>query len=130
MKTWKRILTSILCLTLAAGFVACGAGESSQEQPVSGGWSTGAPTEPDDAQKAVFAKAVENLDGVSYTPVLYLGFQVVAGYNHRFLCKAQVIYPDAQESWVIVEIYEDLEGNAEITNVIELTAEQAAQYGA
>ena len=67
--------------------------------------------------------------GVSYTPELYLGSQVVAGYNYRFLCKAQVVVPGASETWAIVQIYEDLDGNATVTEVTNLTNEEAAQYG-
>ena len=132
MKTLKTVLMMLLCLSLGVGMVACGAAnnkETETEAPVSGGWSTGEPTELTDEQKAVFAKATENLTGATYTPVLFLGEQVVAGFNYRFLCRAQGSWLDAPLTWVIVEIYEDLEGNAELTNVTDLTDEQAAQYG-
>lgn len=134
MKTLKTILITILCLSLAACMVACGAAAnnastSNTDEPISGGWSTGKPTELTDEQKALFEKALDGYTGVSYTPMLYLGQQVVAGMNYRFLCKAQVVVPDAPETWAIVEIYEDLEGNAEITGITDLTDEQAAQYG-
>ena len=146
-KTMKTILIVILCLSLAASLAAC-AGEksattekpASAEKPVttekpatteavSGGWSTGDPTELTEEQKALFEKATATLTGVDYTPVLYLGTQVVAGYNHRILCKAQAVVPDAPESWVIVEIYEAPDGKAEITNVLDVSAEEAAKYG-
>lgn len=125
----KKMIALLLCLGLTAGLVACGAPTSSTEEPISGGWSTDEPTELTDEQKALFEKALDGMTGVSYTPVLFLGIQVVGGYNYRFLCKAQAVYPDAPETWVIVEIFEDPEGNAEVTSVIDLTDEQAAQYG-
>lgn len=130
MKTLKTILAMLLCLSLAAGLAAC-SGEKTKptEEPISGGWSTGKPTELTDEQKALFEKAFDGFTGVSYTPVLYLGQQVVAGYNHRILCKAQAVVPGAAETWAIVEIYEDLEGKAEVTGIQNLTDEQAAQYG-
>ena len=65
----------------------------------------------------VFDKAVEKEDGVHYTPIAYLASQVVAGTNHSFLCKATDVTEDAEESYMIVNIYEDLEGNAEILDV-------------
>ena len=137
METWKTVLILLLCLSMTACLAACGAAGSPAEDdpakhqtenpPVAGGWSAGVPAEPTEEQLAVFEKATEGLTGAQYSPVLYLGFQVVAGYNHRFLCKTHAD-PEAPETWAEVEIYEDLEQNAEVTNVVELTQEQAAQY--
>lgn len=134
----KKILVLLLVLGMSVLLFACGAANSNTEDdpadapanpPTAGGWSTGDPTVPTDDQIAVFNKATESMDGVDYEPVLYLGSQIVAGRNHRFLCKAQVVYPDAPQTWAIVEVYEDLEHNAELTSVVDLTDEQAAQYG-
>ena len=49
--------------------------------------------------------------------------------NYRFLCKGRATVPGAEEVWAILEVYQDLEGNAEITNILDLTDAQAAQYG-
>lgn len=135
----KKILVLLLVLGMSVLLFACGAANSNTEDdhadadpanpPVAGGWSTGDPTVPTDDQIAVFNKATESMVGVDYEPVLYLGSQIVAGRNHRFLCKAQVVCPDAPQTWAIVEVYEDLEHNAEVTSVVDLTDEQAAQYG-
>ena len=151
MNTMKKYFALLLCVSMVLGLAACGASQTKpttnnaetkpanitetkpannkKDEPISGGWSTGEPAELTDEQIALFEKATEGYTGVSYTPVLYLATQVVGGYNHRILCKAQVVYPDAPETWAIVEIYEDPEGNAEITNVTDLTDEEAAQYG-
>lgn len=129
MKTLKTILITILCLSLTACMVACGASANNTEEPVSGGWSTGEPTEPTDEQKAIFAKATETMTGMEYTPVRLLGQQVVAGMNYRFLCKGRATVPGTEEVWAILEVYQDLEGSAEITNILDLTDAQAAQYG-
>ena len=55
---------------------------------------------------------------VSYTPVAYLGWQVVAGSNHAILCRSQEINHPAV--WVIVYLYVDMEGNASVLNIAEL----------
>ena len=134
----KKILLLLLVLGMAVSLFACAAANNTAEDdpadapanpPTGGGWSTGDPTVPTDEQKAVLEKALEGMVGVDYEPVLYLGSQIVAGRNHRFLCKAQVVSPDAPQTWAIVQVYEDLEHNAEVTSVVDLTEEQAAQYG-
>lgn len=127
----------LLCLSLAAVLVACAASsggepdpadETKEPEPISGGWSTGEPTELSDDQRAIFNRAMEGYAGANYTPLRYLGMQVVGGYNHRILCKAQAVAPDAPESYAIVEIFEDPEGNAEITSTIEISEAEAAKY--
>ena len=55
---------------------------------------------------------------VSYTPVAYLGSQVVAGTNHAILCKASEI--NQGSSWVIIYLYEDLNGNVTVLSVTDL----------
>lgn len=129
MNPMKKLLALLLCLSLALCLVACRASTGNTEEPIDGGWSTGEPTAPDAEQLAVFEKATETLTGASYTPVLLLSTQVVAGYNYRFLCKAHGSYLESPETWAIVEIYEDPQGNATLTDVTDITDEEAAQYG-
>ncbi len=136
MKSLKKLLALALCLSLALCLAACNTGnkpetttakpESStntENEPLEGGWTTQEPTELTAEQKALFEKAMNGLTGVSYTPVSYLGSQVVAGTNHRFLCKAQTVVPGAEEREVVITIYEDLEGNAEITAIEDVESE-------
>ena len=111
MKKTVCIIAAILMLvSMTAAFAA----------PMVGGWNIAENNAVTEEQKAVFDKAVEKLLGVSYEPVAYLGSQVVAGPNHCFLCKATVIYPDAKPTYALVYIYQDLQGNAEVTNVANL----------
>lgn len=70
-----------------------------------------------DEDKALFKKATESLTGVEYTPVAYLGTQVVAGTNHLFLCKTAPVTPDATPTYALVTVYEDLNGNVSIAEV-------------
>ena len=67
--------------------------------------------------KKVMAKATETLTGATYEPVIYMGSQLVSGTNHMILCK---MAPSVKElngatSYVIVTVYENLEGKCEIT---------------
>ena len=83
------------------------------ENPVSGGW--GEPTSPaltDEVRTAV-EKACQGHDENSYDPIAYLGMQVVAGYNYHVLCGDT---SSDKPAYVILEIYSDLDGNAQITN--------------
>jgi len=69
---------------------------------------------------AAFEKATEGLDGCEYEPIAILGTQVVAGTNYAILCRMTEVLPDAEPELGIVYIYEDLEGNAEISEVVDL----------
>ena len=73
-----------------------------------------------DSVRALFDKAMDGLVGMNYVPVAYLGSQVVAGYNHAILCQATTVYPGATPRWVIVYLFEDLDGGVEITNIVDL----------
>lgn len=133
----KKILSIVLCVSLIAAsvmiFAACGDQNKEKETEntsnvesggdIVGGWTKAeSPVITDDFKK-VFEKAVSELDGVDYTPVAYLASQVVAGSNHCVLCKATPVVPDAKTTYSIVYIYEDLEGNAEVTEVVSSAAD-------
>ena len=137
----KKILSVILCLSLIAActavFAGCGkqnkekenTGDTESGGEIDGGWTrAGSPVITDDFNK-VFDKAVSEFDGVDYTPVAYLASQVVAGTNHCVLCKATPVVPDAKTTYAIVYVYEDLEGNAEITEIISSSADAQTAEG-
>ena len=88
--------------------------------PISGGWQVAESVEMTDGLRAIFDKAIDGLLGVSYVPVACLGTQIVAGTNYCFLAQATVVYPDAKPKFVLVYIYEDLEGNAQILNFADM----------
>lgn len=88
-----------------------------------GGWSAAEDTALTDDQRSLFERALEGLLGVNYEPIAYLGSQVVAGLNHCFLCKATVVYPGAQPTYKLVYIYEDLNGNTEVTDIVDLAGD-------
>lgn len=135
----KKILTFILAAAMTASLAACGSSESDKkdtkenesmvteapdtentsdtEEIIDGGWTVntefGKPDIPEEASKA-FEKAMEGFAGTAYTPVAYLGSQVVAGQNFKFLCTAVPVTPDGKASLETVTVYNDLEGNASI----------------
>lgn len=85
---------------------------------ITGGWETNdgeLSLDKNEDAKAAFEKATEGLEGYTYEPIAYLGSQVVAGTNYAILCKGEVVSPDAEPAYEIVYIYENLEGNAEVT---------------
>ncbi|MCR5141380.1 MAG: hypothetical protein K6C68_02470 [Ruminococcus sp.] len=90
---------------------------------IDGGWSISYENDMDKnpEAKAALEKALEGIEGAEYEPVAVLGTQVVAGTNYCILCKVTVVYPDAQPTYELVYVYEDLEGNAEITDIKDIT---------
>ena len=89
---------------------------------VVGGWAYADSAEITDDIRAVVDKASETLTGAAYVPVAYMGSQVVAGTNHAIFCK---IVPSTaggndDATFAIVYIYEDLQGNCEITETSDV----------
>ena len=72
--------------------------------------------------KKVLDKATETLTGATYTPVAYIGSQVVAGTNHAILCKSTPSVAELKDpgSFILVTVYEDLQGKCEITETKEI----------
>ena len=93
--------------------------EISTEQ-LAGGWETAEERSsvmiPKEAKKA-FRKAAENQDGNELEPMALLGTQVVAGTNYAFLCFSTLQTEETIKGIQVVTVYEDLDGNAEISNI-------------
>jgi hypothetical protein len=121
----KKMMALILALVMVFALAACGR----QKAPAVGGWT---PVEgakmTDDAQSA-FDKAMEGLIGVNYVPVALIGTQLVSGTNFCILCEAAVVYPDAKPYYALVYIYRDLQGKAEVTNIVKLDIGDIAESG-
>ena len=43
-----------------------------------------------------------------------MGSQAVSGTNYAYLCKGEVVVPDASPVYLLLYVYEDLSGNAEV----------------
>ena len=82
-----------------------------------GGWSVSEDASLKDEDIKLFEKALEGFVGVNYTPILCLGHQQVSGMNYCYLCRARVVYPDAEPYYALVYIYEDLNGNASLLDI-------------
>ena len=111
MKKFSFLLILILALTTCA-----------LAEPITGGWEIPVyepAALPEDAQSA-FDAALDGLVGAEYAPVALMGTQLVAGTNYCILCQITPVVPDAVPGWALVYIYADLEGNAEITNIVDL----------
>ena len=134
----KKIIAILTCVALLAAcavvLAACGKQEPEDEKTtasdaaqgeITGGWTKADSPVITDAFKKVFTKAMKNLDGVDYIPVAYLASQVVAGTNHCVLCKATPVVPDGKTTYAMVTVYEDLSGNAEITEIVASDANAA-----
>ena len=124
----KKIISLLLSVTLLAGtclsFGACA--KKNKEVPTCGGWAKTASPALTDKIREVVAKAASAVTDTEYTPIAYIANQVVAGMNHLVLCKRAVHAADfsgTKEHYVLLTIYEDLQGNAEITTVQESNAE-------
>lgn len=91
-------------------------------QMILGGWTvqTDVTKTLTDEQAELFAKGMEGLVGVSYEPVTELATQVVAGQNHAFLCKGETVTAEPITNWYVVVIYEDLDGNAKVSNIAQI----------
>lgn len=74
--------------------------------------------------QTVIGKALENLTGATYEAVAVLGTQLVAGTNDCILCRVTPVVPDAVSQWALVYFYEDLDGNAEITRIVDLMSSE------
>lgn len=132
----KKLLAVIVCFALLATGVAvfAGCGKQKTDNGITGGEVVGGWTKADspvitEEFRNVFDKATQTLTGMQYVPVAYLASQVVAGTNHRVLCKATATVPDAQTTYAIVTVYEDLKGGAQITDVADCDAQADIAVG-
>lgn len=143
----RRLFTVTLGMLCAASIMGCGAkanntesqattasqestltkeaeeiSETNESTPITGGWAINNDFDGIDDANAMsaFEKATEDLDGYRYDVAAVLGSQIVAGTNYLYLCRAEMVVPDAKPEYVILKVYEDLEGNAEITGSLRL----------
>jgi hypothetical protein len=128
----KKVAAFALAGTMILSLAACGSTKDSGTEDSSsaqaestqdvkdnsiGGWevNNGKLSLEENAEaKAAFEKATEGLTGYEYEPIALLGTQIVSGTNYSILARGKAVVPDAEPSYEIITIYEDLEGNAEI----------------
>lgn len=101
---------------------------SPEDVPVPGGWVQSSSPVITDELTDLLAKAFEGTLGADQVPVALLSTQAVAGTNYCVLCEQTVIYPGAVPEYVFVYIYEDLDGNAQITDMVSCSAGAADSH--
>ena len=117
----RKLFSLFLVLVLSLSLVCAGAEEAGNEsEPMAGGWYTGADPDITDEIRQLVATGLEEFVGVEYTPVAYLGSQVVAGTNYAILCQGRAVVPDAEPYWVILYLYQDLEGKVSVLGIVNL----------
>ena len=87
-----------------------------------GSWTETDSPEVNHDVRAILNNATTNLDGISLKPLAFLATQIVSGTNYRILCEIKPITEKPEPYFAIVHIYEDLSGNAEITEVYEFVS--------
>ena len=136
-KTIIYILMAVLMISML-GLSACGnkdqaaepentldAVEDGGDAALDGGWTVtdNIAVELPEAVQSAFDKALETLTG-SYnevTPIAYLGRQVVSGTNYAVLFRVTYADEKAPAGLVVLTVYEDLEGNAELLSSEEFS---------
>ena len=123
VSTMKNLFSLILIAMIM--FTAVGFAE-----PLAGSWMPSESPEITEELQALFDKGLDDLVGVGYMPVAYLGSQVVAGTNHCFLAQATLVYPGAEPTYVLIYLYENLQGEVEIMNIADFDFGAFCTYGA
>lgn len=122
----SKMIAVLLIVLLIISLIPAAVGEGQ----LAGGWTPADDPTVTQERSDLFYKALGDLVGVEYTPVAYLGSQVVAGTNHCFLVRKRVVIPDAIPSYILVFIYEDLQHKAEIMNMADFDFGSFCTYGA
>lgn len=91
------------------------------DDEIVGGWEikdTGKPGTLGSAEaQASFDKATAELLGVGYNPIQLLATQVVSGTNYLALVRGRAVSVDDSPELYIMNWYEDLNGNSEVTGI-------------
>lgn len=122
----KRIITCAVSVVLSILLVTVSFAES-KEGGIS--WDLSVPTEISDEVRDVFDRAAGQLVGVGYEPVAFLGkakSDEEAGTVYCLLCRATVIYPDAEPSYVLMYINEHEGGNVDVQNIWDIWVDSHA----
>lgn len=101
---------------------------SDEEYPIDemlGAYEPAESSEITDEIQTLCDKAFADLVGAVYTPVALIAKQVVAGTNYKILFEKEIVVPDAEKTYAIGIIYEDLDGNASITEIDDISDEEA-----
>ncbi len=142
--TKKLMAIGISAAMLTMGIAACQAQESEPavsevtqasdaQNPaggqIVGGWEKAYTTDINEDLTGVFEAAMQDLVGAEHIPVALLAKQVVSGMNYCFLCESQAVVPDAVPYYTLVYIYSDANGNASVSNIVNVPLPGQAASG-
>lgn len=116
----KRIVIALLlAVILTVGAVV----PATAAEALDGAWTVNhkAGTYLTASEKKIFDKAVKDLVGVVYTPVLTLGKQVVSGNNYAFLCTAKTVTASPSYSWKVLIVNRSPKGKVKLVKVNSLS---------
>ena len=85
-------------------------------EDIDGGWTVPDTPEVTAEAKKALENASKTLTGAEYRPVALLGTQVVSGTNYVIFCEMKATVPNGASDYAFVYVYEDLKGNAQITD--------------
>ena len=91
-----------------------------EDKQMPGGWTAATDTKVTEDVNKIVTNATEKLVGAKLEPIAYLGSQVVAGKNHMILCKSTPVALNGSASYVIITVYQDLQGNCKITETKDI----------
>ena len=115
----KKFVIIAVALTAAMVLALAGCGKKTQTETTQllGGWQLTASPVVTEEVRGLLDKALEGYTGAGFEPVAYVATQVVAGTNHLLVCRTAPVVPGAIETWALVTLYQDLEGNVTISDV-------------
>lgn len=127
-RIYRTCIASVLALSLLTGGAASASAISGtnsatvfaaeKENCISDSWKTAASPDLTDKVQSVFLKAFDGFVGASYTPVALLASRTTAsGIQYRVLCKTTVVYPNAEEQYVVVTLRKNWLGRAEVVEI-------------
>ena len=95
--------------------------ESTDDEELAGGWTACADNKaadiPSEVQSA-FDDAISVIDDVEYTPIAYLGSQVVAGSNYAVLCQSK----EGDKNGIgVAFVYAGVDGTNELLNIYNIS---------
>ena len=102
---------------------------SAPGETLMGGWSYAQSYEITDELSDCFNRALEGTLGSNFTAIAQLGTQIVSGTNRCILAEVTPVVPDPQPHYALVYLYENLEGGAELLNIIDFDFGALCTYG-